>query len=74
MSNSFSSRVRRSSAVARRNAANSPCGSSTTLLNCASPIPSTSVTMSPTSSARVVTPRHRPPVCSSSTTAAGALV
>jgi hypothetical protein len=36
---------------ARKKAANSPCGNSTTLLNCASPIPRTSVTMSPTSSA-----------------------
>ena len=46
MSKSRSSTSRRSSGVARRKAAKSPWGSSTTLANCARPMPRTSLTTS----------------------------
>ena len=54
MSKSRSSTSRRSSGVARRKAAKSPWGSSTTLANCAIPMPRASLTTSATSSCRVL--------------------
>ena len=56
--NSCSSRLRRASASERRKAANSPCGSSTTLVNWSSRMPSRSCSRWPSSSARVVRVSH----------------
>ena len=70
MSKSRSSTSRRSSGVARRKAANSPWGRSTTLANWAMPMPRASRTTSATSSCRVLRPTHRESRRSSSVTIA----
>ena len=74
MSNSLSRTSRRASGEARRKAANSPWGSRTTLLNCSSPMPRTSVSTAATSSWRLSLPTQLPDTCSCRTTRAGALV
>ncbi len=68
MSKSRSRISRRSSGVARRKAAKSPCGSMTTEANCRSPIPRASSTTSATSSWRVLSAVHDRPTRSSRTT------
>ncbi len=69
-----SSTSRRCSALARRNAANSPCGRSATLANCSNPRPSTSRTIIPTSWAPVATGTQSVVANSSIVTVAGTVV